>query len=232
MKALAVLAIGSCALFMFGCTRVYHAYQPHHAAGTSMPIEVTLTHKHDEAVSGTVYYRPAGQGQYKAVPLSERPDQLWAVLPTEDYEPDQRLQYYLDVAKEGKPFAFGSPGSPYEVTFLDQTDLILANLADEPTASDADHPVIIVLYAKGQPIDQPTAVYQMPGVPGDIRAPMQRDSYGNYYITIPHTAVSAGTWQYAIEVPLDGQLHRRPEQGYRTFSVTWPNYDDVTVVHH
>ena len=127
--------------------------------------------------------------------------------------------------------AFGSPASPYVVTFLDPTDLILANLSDRSTASDTDHPVIIALYSKGQPIDQPTAIYQMPGVPGDIRAPMQPDRYGNYYIEIPHTAVSAGTWQYAIEVPLHGKVHRRPAQGYRTFSVTWPEYSDpVTVV--
>lgn len=230
MKPFSAPAVGSCVLVLCGCTRVYHAYTPHHAVGTTVPIEVTLTHKHGEAVSGTVYYRPAGQGQYKAVAMNDRADQMWAILPTERYGPDERLQYYVDVSKEGKLFAFGSPGSPYEITFLDQTDMILANLADEPIASDADHPVIIALYAKGQPIEQPTAVYQMPGVPGDIRAPMKRDNYGNFYITIPSAVVIAGTWQYAIEVPLDGQVHRRPAQGYRTFSVTWPDYSDVTVV--
>ncbi len=231
MNTFSVLVVGSCALVMVGCTRVYHAYGPNHAAGASLPIEVTLAYKPDDVVSGTVFYRPAGQGQYRAVTMKARADQLWAVLPTEQYAADEKLQYYLDVSRKGKLFAFGSPAAPYVVTFLAPTDLILANLSDGATSSDTEHPVIIALHANGQPIDQPTAIYQMPGVPGDIRAPMQPDRYGNYSITIPHTAVSAGRWQYAIEVPLDGKVYRRPAQGYRTFSVTWPEYSDpVTIV--
>ena len=43
----------------------------------------------------------------------------------------------------------------------------------------------IYLLARAQPIEQPTAIYQMPGVPGDIRAPMEADGRGNYRIVIP-----------------------------------------------
>lgn len=227
MKALTALAVGSCALVMAGCTRVYHAYSPHHPANTSLPIEVTLTHKPDQVVDGTVYYRPAGHGSYQAMPMSDRANQLWAVLPTENYGPDERLEYYLDVSKEGKPFAFGSPANPYEVTFLDRTGLILTSLMDQSIASDADHPVVITLYSRGQPIDPPTVIYEMPGVPGEIRAAMQADDHGNYSVTIPRRTVRAGAWQYAIEVPLNGRVYRRPERGFRRFTVERPEYASV-----
>lgn len=230
MKAIAVFLAGSCALCMFGCTRVYHRYSAIHPAGTTLPVEVTVTHKRDQVVSGTVYYRALGQGPYDAVPMQVRAQQLWAVLPTEDYGAQDTLQYYIDVTKEGRLIPFGSPGSPYRVTFLDRTELILAGLADGPVASDTHHPVAIYLYARNQPIDQPTAVYQMPGVPGDIRAPMELDAYGNYSIVIPPAAVSAGTWRYAIEIPVDGQVHRRPRRGYRSFTVVLHTYREAETV--
>ncbi len=66
----------------------------------------------------------------------------------------------------------------------------------------------------------------MPGVPGDIQARMELDHHGNYHIEIPAAAVSPGTWRYAIEVPLQGSVHRFPREGYRTFDVLVPYYPD------
>ena len=66
----------------------------------------------------------------------------------------------------------------------------------------------------------------MTGIPGDIRAPMESDGSGNYRIVIPPAAVVAGTWRYSIEFPLDGQIHRMPPNGYRSFTVTVPVYHD------
>ena len=48
---------------------------------------------------------------------------------------------------------------------------------------------------------------------------METNGRGDFEVMIPPFAVRAGTWKYAIEVPINGDLHRMPHQGYRTFVV-------------
>jgi hypothetical protein len=97
--------------------------------------------------------------------------------------------------------------------------MIVANLRDTVHASDDEHAVRIVLLTGGEPVDQPEAVLLMPGMPAEMVAPMEPDGRGNWQVVIPARAVSPGPWRYAIEVPVDGELHRFPIQGYRSFDV-------------
>ncbi len=218
-----------CLPLVLGCTRVHHAYTPLRAAGTAVSVEVSINRGADEPVGGTVHYRTFAGGSYEAVPMQARGEQLWASLPTSFLKPEETVEYYIDVTKNGKLITLGTPGSPYVVTFKDAVGMLLATLADRPYASDDDHDVHLVLFAGGQPIEQPQAVYQMPGVPGDIRAPMEADGRGNYRLVIEAHAVSPGTWRYAIEVPYEGQMFRLPRQGFRSFVVT-PAYDETAYV--
>ena len=224
------LLAGCCLLVTLGCTRVHHHFRPHQAVGTTLPIEVTVTHGHDDVVSGTVYYRTSSRGPFKSIRMEPRADQLWAMLPTESLDADKTVEYYIDVTKNDRMTALASPASPFVVTVLDRTSMVLANLYDRPVATDEEHEVSIVLYAKRQRIGRPTISYQMPGVPGDIQAAMESDGYGNYRIVIPSGAVRAGTWRYAIEFELDGKSFRRPDQGYRSFTVSAPYTPQITEV--
>lgn len=222
MRATCALVIGIGLVVTAGCTKVHHRYEPYQAIGRPIPIEVSIKHKSDEPISGTVYHRSAGRFNYKATRLQARGEQLWAMVPTDGLQPDDTVEYYLDVVKDGRLTTLGTPGAPYVVTVLDQAGMVRNSLRDYPVASDSAHAVAIVLSAHRQPIEQPTALYQMPGVPGDVRAPMEADGHGNYKIVIPPAAVSPGTWRYAIEVPYNGQVFRLPEQGYRSFVVVEP----------
>ncbi|MHC4948549.1 MAG: hypothetical protein ACYTG1_09835 [Planctomycetota bacterium] len=219
MRAKPFLAVAVLLAVAAGCSAVQHQHQPYRAAGTDLPVEVTVKHEAGEPVQGTVHHRSAGSGAYDTVRMELRGDQLWTMLPTSGLEPEAEVEYYIDVDKAGELHTLGSPGAPYVVTFLDQDGMILSSLRDRPVASDSDHPVRIVLHAKGEPIGQPMAVYLMPGIPGEIRAPMEHDGRGNYLVTIPPTVVRAGTWKYMIEVPINGTTYRFPENGFRTFAV-------------
>ena len=219
MNLKAAITVTACLIVATGCGRVHHTFRPNQPAGTALPVEVTVKHKADQMVSGTVYHRMTGMTAFDSARMQPRAGQLYALLPTQDSLPLDTCEYYIDVNRDGKMFALGSPGSPYVVTFLDQEEMILSNLNDRPIASDAGHEVRIVLEARNQPIDQPYAVYRMPGVPGNIRTPMESDGYGNYQVIVPPHAVRPGTWRYAIEVPLNGSTYRIPKQGYRSFTV-------------
>ncbi len=229
MRATSAILAGLGLMAALGCSRIQHRYVPYHAAGQALPVEVVVPHKPDVPVRGTVYHRFPGQGHYASTPLQARGGQLWALLPTESVPPDGAVEYYIDVTRDGKLIAMGSPAAPYVVTFLDEIGLILANLEHRVVASDTIHPVQIILLTGRGAVDQPTACYQMPGVPGDIRAPMEPDGRGNFSITIPSRAVSPGTWRYAIEVPVAGQMHRLPPQGYQSFMVCEPPPEALTV---
>ncbi|MHC5024036.1 MAG: hypothetical protein ACYTGG_09000 [Planctomycetota bacterium] len=219
MKIKSAIIATLCLVASLGCTRVHHSYQPFVAAGTALPVEVAVKFKSGQPVSGTVHHRVSGQGAYHATPMQVRAGQLWAVLPTGHLQPQDTVEYYIDVTRDGSMHALGSPASPYVVTMLDRTELILSRLSDRPIASDEDHPVRIVLVASGQPVEQPRATYQIPGIPGEIRAEMDNDGRGNFHIIIPPAVVRAGQWKYSIEVPLEGETYRLPQQGYRTFHV-------------
>lgn len=216
-----VKTIIACVLLttLIGCTRIKHHHEPLHAAGMPLPIEVTVKHKPGQSVSGTVHHRTPDEPHYASTIMQLRADQLWAMVPTDHLPPNEQLQYYIDVTKDGQMTALGSPGAPYVVTLLDPAGMILAQLSDRSYATDDEHPVKIVLHANHEPIEQPSLIYQMPGVPGDVRASMDPNGRGGYEVTIPPFAVRPGTWRYAIEVPLEGTVHRRPPQGYRSFSV-------------
>jgi hypothetical protein len=219
-----VLTAGS-----LGCVRVVrHRYDPNQPTGVSVPVEVTVPYKTGDDIRGTVHYRLSGKGRYESLTMQTRGGQLWAMLPTESYAAAESVEYYIDFSRNGEFTGLGSPGSPYRIKFLDKRDYILANLVDESSSTDADHPVAIHLYAAGQPVHRPVVHYQMPGVPGEVRAPMESDGYGNFHLVIPAAAVAPGVWRYAIEMNVSEQTHRMPPQGYRSFSVTIPVPAPVT----
>ncbi len=220
MRALSALVIGMVLLGLAGCASpIGYRFEPYHPIGTSLPVEVAVKHKPQQYVRGTVYYRTTGQGSFQTASMSLRGDRLWAVLPTDGLKSRDSVEYYVDVTKEDKLYTIGSPGSPFVATFLNETQLVFSRLQDHVVASDDRHPVHIVLVTNRQPVDQPSVVYRMPGVPGDISAPMQPDRYGNFVVVIPPYSVRPGTWQYAIEVGFDGETARLPVAGYRSFFV-------------
>jgi hypothetical protein len=220
MRRLSSIVLGLCLLAAVGCGGVGHRYTSVQPVGTALPVEVSVKHKADQTVYGTVHYRVSGTGAYERKPMQLRAGQLWAMLPTEDVASQDTVEYYVDVNLAGKLHALGSPGSPYVVTFMDEESMILASLREEVYASDTLNEVRIVLLAWNEPIGQPFISYQLPGVPGEIHAPMEADGYGNYQIIIPPHAVSPGIWRYAIEFALNGTEHRLPRHGTRSFTVT------------
>lgn len=222
VSALLVLAAAGCG------SPVRHFYRSVHGAGASLPIEVSVRHKPDQMVTGTVYYRRSAADTYEAAPMRLRAGQLWAMLPTEDTQPQETLEYYIDVDRAGEFVALGSPGSPYVVRFLDRDGMIIAGLRLAAYASDDRHPVRMVLVARHEPVEEPVAVYRIPGVPGEVRAPMEPDGSGNFQVFIPRHGARVGTWRYAVEVSLNGQLYRLPEHGFRSFVVK-PAPPPVTV---
>ncbi len=229
MRGMRGVVAALCLPAVLGCTRVHHAYTPLQAAGSAVSVEVFVNRGGDEPVTGTVYYRTFAGGPFETAPMQVRGETLWASLPTGFLQPEETVEYYIDVTKNGKLITLGTPGHPYVVTFKDAMGMVLATLSDRPYASDDEHPVHLVLFAGDHPIQQPQAIYQMPGVPGDIRAPMEADGRGNYRLVIDAHAVSPGTWRYAIEVPLEGQVVRLPRLGFRSFVVT-PAYHEQAYV--
>lgn len=230
MKSLCAIACGCLLLAGAGCTSIRHSPTDRLSVGSPLPLEVSVRTKAGRQVEGTVYYRTTGAGRFEEAPMHYRAGELYAELPTETLEARDRVEYYVDVRLDGKLYAVGTPGSPYVVTMLDRREMILSSLAERVFASDTMHDVRIVLMSRDQPIDQPTIAYMMPGVPGEIRAPMETDGYGNYVMFIASQAVRSGTWKYAIEVPLDSTVHRMPSQGYRSFTVTEPEAEWVIEV--
>lgn len=231
MRTQCAIFIGIGLFAALGCSRVQHSFHPYQPVGTALSVEVAVKHKDSEPVSGIVYHRMTGAGAYQATPMQLRAGQLWALLPTEDLQSQDTAEYYIDVNKARRQYALGSPGSPFVVTFMDQAGMILSSLRDKPFATDTAHEVRIVLQGANQLVDQPTAVYQIPGVPGEIRAPMEADGYGNFQILIPPHAVRAGTWKYAIEISLNGEIIRMPQQGYQSFFVQPARTHEVAVEH-
>ncbi len=214
------LFVGTCLLVLAGCgTGVRHSFSPYQPVGTALPIEVAVKHKADEYVNGTVHHRTSASAAYQATAMELRGGQLWALLPTEDLQAHDTVEYYIDVNRGGDFLALGSPGSPYRVRFLGQDGMVIAGLRSKAYATDDAHPVRIVLIARYQQIDRPTVVYQVPGVPGEVRAAMQEDGNGNFHIVVPRHGVSAGQWKYAVEISLNGNDYRIPRRGYRSFAV-------------
>jgi hypothetical protein len=239
MKAFKALACG-CLLAAAGCTSIRHYPTDRLPVGSPLPLEVSVRTKAGRHVEGTVFYRTGGMGRFEEAPMNYRAGILYAELPTDTLAPRDTVEYYVDVRLDGDLHAIGTPGSPYVVTMLDRRDMILSSLHEQVFASDTMNEVRVVLVARDQPIGQPTISYMMPGVPGEIRTPMEPDGYGNYVMAIEPHAVRSGTWKYAIEVPLDGSIHRMPRQGYQSFSVTesirqqmsdswWPVLDDPAI---
>lgn len=225
MNSIRAAVLGTCLIGLLGCTRVHHRFEPFQAVGEPLAIEVSITHSPDELVTGTVHHRAPGEAAYRHTPMQVRGQQLWAMLPTDQLRPDDTIEYYLDVSKNGKLITLGSPARPYAVKVLDDAGMVRANIRAYTVASDTNNPVGIILAANRQPIDQPTAMYRMPGVPGDIRAPMETDGRGNYHVFVPPPGVRAGTWHYAIEIPYRGQIFRVPRQGFRSFVVIDAAYE-------
>ncbi len=227
MRSLRVIVCGCVLLAAAGCTRIRHYPTDRLSVGSPLPVEVAVQTKASRQVQGTVFYRTTGVGRFEAAPMDYRAGQLYVELPTDSLGPNDRVEYYLDVRVDGDLHAIGTPGSPFVVTMLDRRDMILSSLDEQVFASDTLNEVRIVLVSRNQPIDQPTVSYLMPGVPGEIRAPMETDEYGNYVMYIAPHAVRSGTWKYAIEVPLDGTVHRMPSHGYRSFTVVKPQVDEL-----
>ncbi|MCZ6444720.1 MAG: hypothetical protein O6758_00900, partial [Planctomycetota bacterium] len=119
MRTQCAIFIGIGLFAALGCSRVQHSFHSYQPVGTALPVEVAVKHKDSEPVSGTVYHRMAGAGAYQATPMQLRAGQLWALLPTEDLQPQDTAEYYIDVNKAGRQYALGSPGSPFVVTFMD-----------------------------------------------------------------------------------------------------------------
>jgi hypothetical protein len=225
-----VLACATAVLLLtaFGCSRIQYSFKPYYPAGAAVPVEVVVPHKATQPIGGTVYYRTQNAGPYQPVAMGARGDQLWAVLPTENLQPKERVEYYIDVTRGDELHPIRSPGSPFVVTFLGKVDMLLSSLRDSVNAG-YDHDAVRISLATGNhTVEVPRVVYQMPSVPGDIRADMYGDSYRGYQLVIPPHAVHAGTWRYAIEVTYEGETYRLPAHGYRTFIVkqTPPPADD------
>ncbi len=219
MRPQTLIAAGFCLLVAGGCASVRHDFQPYRAAGSELPIEVEVRGGDAGDMHGTVHYRRDGRGVFMTQPLELRANRLSAILPTADAHPEDVVEYYIDVNRDGKLVPLGTPGQPYVVTFLDADQMILTHLTDECMHRDAHHEVRLSLLTDGQRIEQPEVVYQMPGVPGNIRSGMEPDRNGNFHVVIPADTVTPGTWRYAIEVPINGRAYRFPERGYRTFIV-------------
>lgn len=209
------------ALFLLaGCgATVRHNPRAIQPVGTTLPIEVSHTFDRDADVSGVVHYRMPGSPTFAQAALQMRGTQLWTMLPTEDLAPDEWVEYYIDVDGDGSLYALGSPGRPFQTTFLDRTGMIIAGLHATVHASDTSEDVVIVLNTRGAVIDQPIVEYFMPDVPGIVRAPMDADPYGNFVVVIPAHVVRAGTWRYAIDMEVEGLAHRIPETGFGVFDV-------------
>lgn len=220
MRAQSVIVAGFCLLVLAGCSTVKHASAPYAVAGVDVPVEVAVRYKEGDMVHGVVHHRrPNHGGPFVETPMTLRADQLYAMVPGESTVPHDTLEYYIDVSKNGKLHAIGSPMKPFTKTFLEADQIVLTHLEDKPLATDAHHDVRLVLLTQAQPVGSPSVIYQMPGVPGNIRSDMEKDFRGDYQVVIPSESVTPGTWRYAMEVTVNGTVYRFPERGYRSFQV-------------
>lgn len=224
----ALTGLAALTTILSGCsTSIRHSYVTVHPAGEPLPIEVQIVNPGEYLYEGAVHVASNGSPYFEPVPLERRGDMMWAILSTEQLGPDDQITYYIDVASPEKMHTLGSPTSPFRVTLLDRTGMILANLSLKAHAYDSNTPVRIVLHAKGQPIGPPMIEYFVPGVPGQVHAAMEPDGRGNYSIEVSPYAVQPGVWRFAVVVPIDGIEHRLPEFGFQKFTVTEPVYDDI-----
>ena len=179
------------AVMVVGCSSVSHSPLEYLVVGKALPIEVLLADA-DVSAAGVVHFRTPADAMFRPIDLEPRGRLLWALLPTAELGPDEWVEYYIDVDVEGDLTALGSPTSPFTTIFLDAAGLILTELETHVIASDTEHPVQIVVISEQGGISMPTAEYEVPGVPGLVSAPMERDGYGRYVLTIPERAVQPG----------------------------------------
>lgn len=225
MRALFVTTTAAClAAALTGCgAGVRHAPKPAQLAGSALPVEVQV--KTDKPVRGEVSWRVYPETRYETLTLSRRAGQLWTFLPTEAVAPGSTVEYFIDVTRDGKLYALGTPARPYATDILGATEFTLSQLSAHVYSGYAGEDVRLELRTGsnrlGESVGQPLVELLVPGLPGSNVTPMDPSRNG-YATTIDGDAVGPGTWSYAIEVPVGDEIFRLPEAGFYSFTVQLP----------
>ena len=211
-------------LALLGCAGVRHTGKPYVLAGQTYPIDVKVSVKPGETVSGTVYYRISGKTEFLPNPLIVRGGGKWlsANLPVEMSRPGQLIEYYIDIAKGNESHALYSPASPKRVKVLSIEDLVARQLHVEISYRHDGDPVEFFLHTGGLDVAYALLIYQTPGLPGWTTVDMRPTRTGPWCVKIPGEHAHAGWWNYRIEVVAEGIEHSIPDNRWESFEVTYP----------
>ncbi len=215
------------AVWLGGCSGVRHTGEAYVLVGQAYPVAVDVKLKEGESASGEVFYRLAGEPGYRRQPLASRVGgrQLWASLPVDLSVVGQTIEYYLDIVKGGKPYAFYSPVSPRRVRVLDQRSYIAKKLRVDVSHSHSGHPVRFDLIAGGLAVSDAVLTYQVPGLPGWATASMRPAGRGRWRVEVPSWHAHAGWWNYRIDAVVEGISFHLPQHHWYSFELHAPPTD-------
>lgn len=201
-----------------GCTATH---SPVHSlkAGQILPVYVQLNDTRTPA-TGQVHYRQPAEPQFNTMPMTVRPDGLFALLPTAMLPGGVDLLYYIDVQQGDKTFSHGSPARPYVVHVLDPLAWAVDQVKVSIEGRRAFDPLIIHVETGALDVDTITLLYTIPGVVGEIAAPMQRAGESHWMLNVPPPSVHPGAWSYATVLHTTaGETLRIPGEGSRQFII-------------
>jgi hypothetical protein len=155
--------------------------------------------------------------------MTARADGLYALLPTAALPGGADLLYYVDVQQGGKAFSHGSPAKPYVVHMLDPLQWAADQVKVSIEGGRAFEPLIIHTETGQLSVDTITLLYTIPGVVGEIAAPMQRVGESHWMLKVPPPSVPPGPWSYALMLHTPGnETLRIPGAGSRQFVIQSP----------
>ena len=191
-------------------------------AGQILPVYVQLGDTKPPA-TGQVHYRQPAEAQFNAMQMNARSDGLYALLPTASLPAGIDLLYYIDVQQGEKNFAHGAPDKPYVVHVLDPLQWATEQVKLSIEGDLAFAPLIIHVTTGELDVDTITLLYTIPGVVGEISAPMQRVGDSHWILKVPPPSVHPGPWSYAMVLNTTaGQTLRIPGAGSRQFVIKQP----------
>ena len=224
--ALTVISVG-----LMGCGGVHHRGDSFVLVGQPYPVEVSVSAKKGEDVSGTVYHRVSGETEYHQTPLVVRRNGKWlsASLPIDASEPGQVIEYYIDVFAGEKSYALYSPATPKRVKVVEIGEMVARKVHVEVNYRYDGDPVQFTLRTGGLDVAYAVLTYQAPGIPGWTTVDMHPDRGGKWHVVVPGEHVHAGWWNYRVETEAEGVEHSIPGEYWESFEVRYPPVAKVKV---
>ncbi len=219
MRSCALVLAGITLMLLAGCSPIRHHTVDAVEVGDPIYVVVNVDRREGQpSPAGTMFFLVPGRDEYIEEPMQQRGDELLGRITTVGLMPGDRVMYYLDIQHGGKLHALGSPARPFTVKVLSHDQYLEHKLSYDVRYGDDKSKVSFQLDADDLNVHEARVVYQMPGLGGEVHAPMQR-VFNLYRLDIEKEHVQPGIWRYFIVAEIEGSTFRLPKAGYAQFEV-------------